>query len=214
MRELPDPCSEVLANLPLFVGRDLEGSELEFCEAHLEDCADCRAELESAEAARTALLSLRDEPLPKVDLWAGVRARLEADERSTELTPAAPRLRKLTGGRVAAFAAAACLLVVAGWQLFGGEPPRDEAPIAALPVVQPRPEPIDVTPDRTVPDLAREELAERVVAPAAGGLRPIGADEALRNDPSYRAFEEFQYEAPRVNRSISPNRAVGGGIWQ
>ena len=131
MYELPKNCADVRGSLPLYVGRDLEPAEIEAVQGHLNDCADCRGELEAAESARRALLSLHvaSEPPtaptavadePELDLWPGihqelVRAGLVA---GAEPVAAAPGFALLKGGRPHWVAAAAAAFLLAWFGFF------------------------------------------------------------------------------------------------
>ncbi|MEE8467801.1 MAG: zf-HC2 domain-containing protein [Planctomycetota bacterium] len=83
-------CSQVLAALPLYVGRDLDSAELDAVALHLEGCDACAAQHERALRARSAMaagawVTPADEG---PSLWAGVRAGLLAEG----LLGARPRL--------------------------------------------------------------------------------------------------------------------------
>ena len=131
MTDHPQTCSDIQANLPLYVGEDLEAPILETVASHLEDCGTCRGIARGLEASRErigGLSAVGGGP----DLWPGVRARLEADgllarrgargrigDRGAELSTAAagtPRGRLVKGafGRfgigLGAVAAAAALV--------------------------------------------------------------------------------------------------------
>ncbi|HET7321663.1 MAG TPA: anti-sigma factor [Longimicrobiaceae bacterium] len=64
----------------------LEGAvDAELAEAlqrHLEECPQCRAEVESAAVLRARARSLPREMAPPRDLWAGIEARLRESERT------------------------------------------------------------------------------------------------------------------------------------
>ena len=83
MESLPENCNDVRALLPLFVGEDLETSEVLAVRAHLDGCAACAADFERARSARGALIEecRRSAEATAVapqmdDLWGGVRAVL------------------------------------------------------------------------------------------------------------------------------------------
>ncbi len=118
-------CEVVRADLPLFVGGDLhldgeQGPAARALRLHLDECPECREELESLRGAREAFLSLgADSGAP--GLWPDVRAVLAAEGRfETAPTTAAPvyRFRQL--------AAAALLAGIGLFFWFGGS----ETPIA------------------------------------------------------------------------------------
>lgn len=81
MRDHPQSCAEIRANLPLYVGGDLDASVLssvsERMMEHLKGCDACGEALEAAEAARAALVDVRTPDAP--DLWPGVRARMQSE---------------------------------------------------------------------------------------------------------------------------------------
>jgi hypothetical protein len=102
-------------------------------EAHLEGCAECRAELESL-ASVARLMPLADPerfgaaPLPPPALAGRVTAAIRAERRAQRWRRL--RLRVALGGATAAVAAAALAIFV----LPGGEPgPRQHVAFASLP---------------------------------------------------------------------------------
>lgn len=95
-------CDDVRAQLPLFVGGDLEAAQVEAVRAHLghpgldagspasgggspgrgrgEGCAACGRILEELQQARQSLLSLHERsPAPALDLWPELSRRLVAE---------------------------------------------------------------------------------------------------------------------------------------
>ncbi len=188
-------CSEVQADLPLFVGRDLESVEIEAVKAHLAECESCRTELSAAEAARTALLTLHgaeldDEPTfewsgtqpvsdLEIDLWPGIQSILSAEgllEENRELETSAPRgsgFRLLAGGRSAwgGVAAAAAILAWVGFFANTGTEPAP-APVAH---VDP---PAEVV---TEPVLSVQGV-DLAAQDTSGGLRPIDRSEGLAQE--------------------------------
>ena len=73
-------CSEAGSHIPLYVGGDLERAVLDQVREHLRVCEACRTQARAAEAARGALLTLRDDlGEEQPDLWPGVRAALECE---------------------------------------------------------------------------------------------------------------------------------------
>jgi hypothetical protein len=102
-------CELLSSKLDEVVDGTLEESTARAALAHLAECADCRAELETAQALRSATRSLPTEIEPDHDLWPGIRARIE--ERhvvhgSFGQRPASPARHLWTA------AAAAAILVV------------------------------------------------------------------------------------------------------
>lgn len=123
-------CTKAQAQLPLYVGGDLDEDVQAGVTAHLAGCEACCQEWRRAVSARQALLGLRGRVTGEgVDLWSGVRAELLADGRigaaplTAPVRSAAPRA--LSAWPV--WAAAACLvgLLVAGrsWTPAAGVPP-------------------------------------------------------------------------------------------
>lgn len=191
-------CSDVQADLPLFVGRDLESVEIEAVKAHLTECEPCRLELKAAEAARGALLTLHgaeldDEPTfewggnqpvsdLEIDLWPGIESVLAAEgllvENAELERPAAKAsgFRLLAGGRAASLGtvAAAAALVIA-WFGFFANTELDEPAPAAIAQVE---EPVE-SPTEPVHSLQGVDLAAKS---STGGLRPIDHSEGLAQE--------------------------------
>jgi len=69
-------CEKTKELLPLFSGGDVEENERIAVEGHLSVCAECARESESYIEARKELSFLREGPMPEVDLWSGVSAKL------------------------------------------------------------------------------------------------------------------------------------------
>lgn len=70
-------CELLSSNLDELIDGTLDEATAHTALAHLETCADCRAELEAAEGLRSATLSLPTEIEPETDLWPGIRSRIE-----------------------------------------------------------------------------------------------------------------------------------------
>ncbi len=74
-------CSDVLASLPLYVGRDLDSAEMDEVALHLDGCVACAAQHDRAQSARAALAAgawvTPDSEGPS--LWEGVRAGMVAE---------------------------------------------------------------------------------------------------------------------------------------
>jgi len=109
-------CSEVLADLPLFVGGDLEAPSRDAVTMHLETCTPCRDALAQASSARSVLSEHleRTAATPSGSVWPDVRERLRA-EGLIQGQPLAAA--SAGGGRLLRFlphAAAAAALLVAG----------------------------------------------------------------------------------------------------
>jgi len=125
------PCDDFRAQLPLFVGGDLEAPLAARLAEHLggtdplagsggaEGCADCARALERLRASRAQLLELPlRSPAPEVDLWAPIRAALAAERRIGAGEPALQMLRRAESRRpillrrIASAAAAVALIAL------------------------------------------------------------------------------------------------------
>ena len=117
-----DPHAQSQRLLPWYVNGTLEGDELTQLEAHLEDCAECREDLE-AEAAMAR--QIRTLPSDADRAWTALKAKVEGRAAA----PGHAVGRKLFGRRVslgwAVVAQAACLALV--------------IPIVALTLSRPQP---------------------------------------------------------------------------
>lgn len=115
-------CSDVLDQLPLFVGGDIEDQAALEVAAHLERCPACRAVEARAAEARAELLSVVEGEVRGggPNLWPGVRVGLQ--QAGLVADPAPPRaLRRVLGAAgVAVLAVAALLMVLALWPLLRG----------------------------------------------------------------------------------------------
>lgn len=201
MKSEPIDCARVLEYL---LERDDEvpaSAELATaCSAHLDRCAACR---EQAERLGTALAALREratDPVPSIDLWAGVRATLAAEERLA--IPAAPVAPLRTGTvrrspslvrRASAFAAVAAALALVWFLGDAATPPQPKessspsAPVVArtdAALAPPQPalvaNPAGGSPAavRTLPLVGAPEL---LPAPPSGGLRRATGEERRRD---------------------------------
>jgi hypothetical protein len=120
-----EPHERTQALLPWYVNGTLEPEEHGAVEAHLAECAECRAELEAervlaAEAARV--------PMDAESGWATLRGRL--DRQRAEPPAQGSFLRRPVAIGWAVAAQAAMLLVVVGLTRLPG--PQDAAPYQAL----------------------------------------------------------------------------------
>lgn len=117
---------------------DLGDSERREIAAHLEGCAECRATLRELRAVTARAAALADTP-PDVDLWAGVRERIDVPP-----TAAVSPFRRLTPQRRFSFtlpqlvAASLALMVLSGgavWIVRHGGSQTELYPLAAAPAV-------------------------------------------------------------------------------
>ncbi len=187
-------CTEAQAELPLFVGGDLDSEVSKRVERHIEHCADCRDGLAAARTAHRVLHEYLVSPIVELhqpEIWSGVRAGLL--ERGLIRSPAgtsAPQARAsyqglqtpATAGRLLRLlplaAAAAAGLFYLGL-LAGRSGPMAPAfdpsgdPASQL-LVQDPPGP------RAGSDLARETLPGALplgtLAPLAKGQLPLGLE--------------------------------------
>jgi hypothetical protein len=121
-------------------GEELSLDERRRIEAHLAECAECRATLEDLRDVRTQAATLVDTP-PDVDLWPGVAARIAGGAEQAERSPqksAVPPMR--SAARRISFtipqlvAAGLALMLLSGgtvWLARMGGPGTDFEPITA-----------------------------------------------------------------------------------
>lgn len=125
MNQRSDSCLEVENLLPLYVGADLDPSEMDVVAEHLNDCEVCRRDNIDLLEARERISRLSDARWvqQRPDVWPGIRdglreAGLVDGAELPQLVPASGWQRL----RVGALAAAAALLVsLGGLQLLGGD---------------------------------------------------------------------------------------------
>lgn len=169
MTEMTMNCSEVRAELPLFVGGDLEAPARDLLARHLEGCTPCAEALAAASEARAALVEHLEcaASTPSASVWPGVREALRSEGLVSTaapkiLTPAAPptpgRGRLL---RLAPFAAAAAAVVA----------------LALIPQQEDLPSPQPVV-GLEEPQAGTPETALAEVRPG-GGLREVAPSESL-----------------------------------
>jgi anti-sigma factor RsiW len=116
-------CSKFETDIALYAGGDLPAGQIARIEAHLAECADCRA---LAEELRALVIGLRDEPLEDA-MVAQIHQRVMA-----EVGGAGFSLR----GALAPLLALAAALVLATVLLWPGHSPR-HAPVARIARVEP-----------------------------------------------------------------------------
>lgn len=212
-------CSEVLADLPLYVGGDLEAPSRDAVAAHLDGCSPCRDALARASEARAVLSEHfeRTAATPSASVWPELRERLRAEGLvHAPATPQAP-VAAATGGRLLRFlphaAAAAALLfagVLAGEWLRSGPvvpAPNGGAPSGDVPSVAVESDRL-AEPGRGESVLRPVEPGGAAVAevetPAEGGLRAVDAGESLGERASLfdaqpiRPFTPFQASQLRM----------------
>lgn len=226
------PCDDFRAQLPLFVGGDLEAPLAAKLQEHLGrtgpggssssstgpavvGCGGCAQVLASLEAARAELLGLpRRSPAPSVDLWGPIRATLAAEGRIASASrravhaprPATVR-RAATWWRVASAAAAATLLAL-GVQMFV----RGSAPSFGIPGGDPAAH----TGSGSVAD-EMTPVGESVALPGDGVIQPVGlgglrrlepGEEPLSRDPllrDFRGLSEWQFGTGTNGLAVDPS---------
>ncbi len=194
-------CSEVLADLPLYVGGDLEAPSRDALATHLEGCSPCRDALADSSSARAALSEHfeRTAATPSGSVWPELRERLCAEGliqgQPLAVAPAGG------GGRLLRFLphmAAAAALLVAGvlsgqWLNSANGPALVPGPGMASPTPQSPTPSLDAggalagrTPVEQSPKVGESALQPMVDAsPAvagadlASGLRAVEEGEAL-----------------------------------
>ena len=80
-------CSKYETDIALYAGGDLPAGRIASVEAHLAECADCRALAEELRASQVLLSELRDAPLEDA-MVAQVRQRVLADVSAQRRQPA------------------------------------------------------------------------------------------------------------------------------
>ena len=112
-----DSHKQVQGVLPWYVNGTLDAEEVAAVEAHLSDCAECRAELESERALGQQIASLPEHG------WATLHSRLESAPARRKRSPAAFLRRSVPIGWAIA-AQAACLVLVVGGAWLAAPQPR------------------------------------------------------------------------------------------
>lgn len=203
----------VTDHLSAYLDGDLDGVERAAVEAHLRSCAACAGELDGLRrlVAYAHGVAAADEPPPR-DLWSGIRARIDVQQR--------PRRVSLS---VLQLAAAAVLLMAvsagAAWFLRGGSAPQ-AGPALTSPAVQAEVEPTgdegqvrlanfaDAQYDAAVADLEhalaerRNDLNPRTVEILERNLKLIDAAiaqarQALEEDPGNTYLNRHLVESRR-----------------
>ena len=183
-------CLEVEPLLPLYVGADLEPSEMEQVAEHLNGCETCRNENLALLETRERLLRLDDAPWTKnvPDLWSGIRSELVSEGliAGAQSRPALPSIWQRV--RVGGLAAAAALVVSFGFLqwLDGGQGTTlpTSSPIANE--LEARPSAMPTAPLRTSPGMTTVSNGQ---LPGAQGLPftpQVNPDLAVRNSGGLR----------------------------
>jgi hypothetical protein len=207
-----NPCDDVRAQLPLYLGGDLEAPLAEQVRAHLEapddGCRGCARELAQLERVRARLLELpQRSPAPQVDVWPQVRQGLvasgllgQAPRAERRGAVARPAGRLLTWPRLASAAAAVALMAL-GFQLLRGPgaPGADPAPGTGVR-------------DSVAAPTQGAPLPEVVPVLAPSGLRRLTAEDTPLHDEA-RPFLEWMHggSGPRLlpgapGGRMDPNR--------
>ena len=96
--------------LSAYLDGELAGDELRAAEAHLTECAACRAVLDDLKGLARQAQALDDRP-PEGDLWAGIAARI-AEQPDVDVIPLVPRRRRFTFSVPQLAAAAVALMAI------------------------------------------------------------------------------------------------------
>lgn len=123
--------------LSAYLDGELEGAELAAAEAHLAECAACRADLDGLTRVAKRAAALDDRP-PEKDLWSGIQGRL-ATPSTADVVPLESRRRRIafTMPQLAAAAVAIMALSAGGMRLISrGQPiPDSRFPVPGVSVV-------------------------------------------------------------------------------
>jgi Putative zinc-finger len=122
-------CERIETSIALYLEGDLRGSKIRSVEEHLRCCARCREFAEGLRASQAMLRSLGGEPMA-VEALQGVRARVLNDIAAGRA--GAPERRVWTRWRMAAAAALAGLLILAGESMLRR---HSKAPVPGAPEV-------------------------------------------------------------------------------
>jgi len=216
-------CSEVLGELPLHVGGDLESPAREQVARHLESCEGCRAALAGIERARQARLEHFEgvaADLPQASLWPGLRERLATEglihapagsanaavSAVRAAGPAPTRGRLLRFLPVAAAAAGIFLLGFIARQQLGGSDPAGDG--LSTPGAGAEPTVVEGTLPVADPTPARSDGRLRPVEPRGGTpLQPV--------DPASEYFDRrvqpFFGETALPFNALQPSRPASFG---
>jgi len=120
-------------NLSAYLDGELEGAELAAAEAHLESCAECRADLEGLTRVARRAAALDDRP-PEKDLWSGIQNRL-ATPSTSDVVPLEPFRRRIAFTMPQLAAAAVAIMALSA----GGKPLTTPATQRSHPTTRPSP---------------------------------------------------------------------------
>ena len=197
MDSYPEACIDVRAALPLYVGGDLDPSELSAVEGHLTDCPACQDAQRRSEDAR-AVLAEHDSSGPTPDLWSGIRAQLSVEGRLAPAVPTAREpLRLVRGPRLLPVGVASAAAAVLFAFLVAGllRPPAPGSGGTTL------------TPGSGGTVLGTTSVGHRVPTPAPqGGLRPVTAGE----ESLYMRAREMRAEQGIVAPSRKGSMSLAG----
>jgi len=179
--QLHDPHEQVQMLLPWHVNGTLDPAESALVEAHLEECAECRADLEGEAALRSAIAATALEPDAPAEVKPVPRLRAHAGRRGSMLRRPIALGWALAGQ---ASVAAAAVAAVALLSLAG--PPRSSAGYHLLAANAPAPRANAIVlfaPDMAVGDVgaALAQAGARLVdGPTASGAFLVRVDEGRR----------------------------------
>jgi Putative zinc-finger len=159
---------------------DMSVAERAEIDAHVSQCAKCRATLAELRAVASIAASLPDAP-PTNDLWAGIASRLPATE-SKIVSFQSPRRFSFTLPQLVA--AGLALMVLSGgmaWIARLGDPRATLPPVAAE----------NVQPEAADESLVRATFADSQFDAAVADLEKVLAEHRSRLDPdTIRILEE------------------------
>jgi anti-sigma factor RsiW len=174
-------CTDVVAKLDDLVDGELDPDSTTAVERHMEDCSECRAELQRARDLARAARSLPRRIEPEHDLWPGIRERIAARRVVTGRFD-----RRLSGAPsrlwTAAAAAAVLIVSVTAAYLIGverGRPTPGPVSGGASSVIQARSTAVDTELEAAVDELRarldarRDELSHETWSVVTDNLRII-----------------------------------------
>jgi hypothetical protein len=168
--------------LPWYANGTLSAEEVALIDAHLAECAECTAELESERALTLKVASM---PIDVEHGWAALDSRLDAAPQTRGLVVPLLRRRVALGWAVAAQAIAAALVLTISVSLFRGPADQTYHALGAAPASQPSNIVVLFRPDTTERDMrtALIETNARVVdGPSASGAYMLHVAQASRDD--------------------------------
>ncbi|MEX2016237.1 MAG: zf-HC2 domain-containing protein [Candidatus Hydrogenedentales bacterium] len=149
-------CMDIRDRLNDYVDGDVSAEGSAVIDAHLGECADCRAELDALRSLQTAARELPAEVMPARELWPGIAERIDA----ATATRNGGNIVPFRSAWVQVLTAAAVIALIAGG-LFSIVPVQVHAP-----ATQPGPVSVNMLGDRIVSESFAEVEAEYRAAKA------------------------------------------------